>query len=103
MAKISKKTLKEKAENNTTVTKGTSKNQEMLKKGIPNDHSRKKENNIVGMSLGITKNMDNYESLRVDCWLQDYVNDNETKKEAFQRVNKILDEVLQETVQSYID
>lgn len=98
-----KKKLKEKAIENTNVTKGTSKNQNVLKKGVPNDHVRKKNNKSVGMSIGITKNMDNYESLRVDCWLQDEVEEGETKKEAFQRINNILDEVLQETVSSYIE
>lgn len=100
---MKKKSLKRRAEENTNVTRGTSKEQEVLKNGTPNDYVNKREDNIVGMSLGITKNMDNYESLRVDCWLQDRVEDGETKKEAFNRVNKVLDEVLQETVQAYID
>lgn len=103
MKKVSKKSLKEKAETNARVTRGTSKEQEVLKEGVPNDYSNKRKDNVVGMSLGITKNMDNYESLRVDCWLQDVIEEGETKKQAFNRINKILDEVLQETVQAYID
>ena len=98
-----KKSLKKKAEESIRVTKGTSKEQKVLKEGVPNDYPNKRKDNIVGMNLGITQNMDNYESLRVDCWLQDVVEDGETKKEAFARLHKILDEVLQDTVSAYIE
>ena len=42
--------------------------------------------------------MENYESLRVDCWLSDTVREDETVKEAFARVEAIIDEVLEESV-----
>ena len=65
-----KKSLSEQAEQNASVTKGTSKNQTVLKEGVPNDHSRKRHNNssspIVGVSIGSTLNMGDYESLRAD-------------------------------------
>ena len=98
-----KKSLKRTAQNNARVTKGTSVEQEVIKEGVPNDYPRKRKDNVVGMSLGITKNMDNYESLRVDCWLQDEVAPNETKKDAFERITNILDEVLNETVEMFVE
>lgn len=103
--KTLKKTLKERAVENTTVTKGTSKNQTTLKQGTPNDHSRKHDNKdtVVGMSLGITKNMDNYESLRVDCWLTDTVKADETVEQAYSRVLGVIDRILQDTVSSYTE
>jgi hypothetical protein len=101
---LKKKSLKQTATENTTVTKGTSKNQETLKSGTPNDHHRKQQSvGVVGVNLGITKNMDNYESLRVDCWLTDEVQPGETQQQAFERIIGVVDEVLQDTVQSYIE
>ena len=101
---LKKKSLKEIASENTQVTKGTSKNQEVLKEGIPNDHSVKHLTNdrVVGASVGITKNMDNYESLRVDCWLTDTVADNETVEQAYERILGVIDKTMQDTVSSYL-
>lgn len=100
---LKKKSLKEIASDNTQVTKGTSKNQEVLKEGLPNDHSNKHlmSDTVVGASVGITKNMGEYESLRVDCWLTDKVSDNETVEQAYERVLGIIDKTLQDTVNSY--
>ena len=100
---LKKKSLKEIASNNTQVTKGTSKNQEVLKEGTPNDHSIKHlSTKIVGASIGITKNMENYESLRVDCWLTDTVKENETVEQAYERILGIIDKTMQDTVNSYL-
>ena len=100
---LKKKSLKEIASDNTQVTKGTSKNQEVLKEGTPNDHSIKHlSTKIVGASIGITKNMENYESLRVDCWLTDTVKENETVEQAYERILGIIDKTMQDTVNSYL-
>ena len=100
---LKKKSLKEIASENTQVTKGTSNNQEVLKEGTPNDHSIKHlSTKIVGASVGITKNMENYESLRVDCWLADTVKENETVEQAYERILGIIDKTMQDTVNSYL-
>lgn len=98
-----KKSLSEQAEKNTQVTKGTSKNQTVLKEGVPNDHSRKHHSSspTVGVSIGSTLNMGDYESLRVDVWLTDDVQPNETVAQAYQRVTAVVDETLQNIVQQY--
>lgn len=99
-----KKSLSKSAEENARVTKGTSKNQEVLKEGIPNDHSRKHldgQTPVVGASIGSTLNMENYESLRVDVWLTDRVNGNETVQQAYERIVQVLDETLQSIVSQY--
>ena len=101
---LKKKTLREKALSNTQVTKGTKNDQKVLKEGTPLEHSVKHlSSNIVGANLGLTKNMDNYESLRVDCWVTDEVREGETPKQAFERILGLLDEVLIATVKSYTD
>lgn len=90
----------------TSVQKGTKKNgMKTLVEGEPNDHSRKHElpTNVVGASLGITKNMDNYESLRVDVWGTEDVKSGETKEEAFHRLFGELDKELTAVVQSYTE
>ncbi len=97
--------LKNIAKQNTQVTRGTSKEQEVLKEGIPNDHSSKHlrgSDHMVGVSVGCTKNMDNYESLRVDVWLTDSVKDGETTEQAYSRIIGVVDETLHEIVQSYM-
>lgn len=99
-----KKSLSEQAVENTTVTKGTSKNQTTLKEGRPSEHSRKHLEGdvpVVGVSIGTTLNMGDYESLRVDVWLTDKVAENETTAQAYSRVVKTVDETLQEIVSQY--
>lgn len=99
------KSLSEQAEKNTRVTKGNSKDQKVLKEGVPNDHSRKHHSNnsspVVGVNIGTTLNMGDYESLRVDVWLSDEVHANETVQQAYERVVSIVDETLQSVVSQY--
>ena len=95
---------KEDARKNTTVTKKTGREAPtIVKQGVPLDHNVKHDsydNAKFGMSKGITKNMDNYESLRVDVWLTSEVLPGESIKEAYVRVEQIIDEVLEEAVLS---
>lgn len=109
---VAENSLKKKAEENTTVTNGTSSNKRTLKEGNPSYHHRKqsntgadleKKNTVVGMNVGITKNMDNYESLRVDCWLTDTVKEGETVEQAYERILGVIDNQLQNTVNSYLE
>lgn len=105
-SKALKKSLTEQAVDNAQVTRGISKNQSVLKKGLPNDHSTKhftSEAPVVGVSIGSTINMENYESLRADVWLTDSVKENETIEQAYQRVIKIADETLQGIVNQYTE
>lgn len=98
------KSLSEQAEKNSRVTKGKSKDQKVLKEGVPNDHSRKHSNGnvpVVGVNIGTTLNMGDYESLRVDVWLSDEVHSNETVQQAYERVVSIVDETLQSVVSQY--
>lgn len=97
------KSLKQIAVENTQVTRGTKNKQEVIKSGTPNEYTQMHQSNsgVVGASLGVTKNMDNYESLRVDVWLTDSVKENETHEQAYERIIDILDKVLVDTVESY--
>lgn len=99
-----RQSLSKNAEENARVTKGTSNNQQVLKEGIPNDHSRKHldgQTPVIGASIGSTLNMENYESLRVDVWLTDKVGNDETIQQAYERIVKVLDETLQDIVSQY--
>ena len=102
--------LRDSAVANTTIQRGTSRNgYETVKKGRPLDHEVKQTTaknkttvdsfvgQTFGMSKGCTLNMENYESVRVDCWLSDVVREGETVQEAFARVESIIDEVLEES------
>ena len=88
-----KKSLSQQAEENARVTKGTSKNQAIVKEGVPNDHTRKHQcgdSPVVGVNIGSTINMENYESLRADVWLSDTVQPNESIEQAYERVTNIV-------------
>lgn len=100
--------LKKKAEANTTVVKRNSdKSEDILKNGVHVDTKQKTGNptqqneTIVGLSVGSTLNMDNYESLRVDCWISDTVKDGETVEEAYNRLREVLSAQFVETVNEY--
>ena len=103
-----KKTL----DTNTNIVHKSSEGTTVVKKGVPLDHEAKHNSHkcscssdspIVGVSLGITKNMDNYESLRVDCWISDKLQGDETKEEALNRLTGIVEKHLEEVVLNYID
>ena len=113
---IKKKMLTQKADlhkealANTQVSNG----KEVIKKGRPLEHSDKHLSMpegtaplliapapalTVGISKGITKNMDNYESLRIDCWLTSDVIDEEPQ-ETIKRLSAIIDETIQNEIDS---
>ena len=103
-SKSLKKSLSEQAVENATVTKGKPNDRTILKEGKPNEHSRKhldSEVPVVGVSIGTTLNMGDYESLRVDVWLTDKVQSKETTQQAYERVVSVVDETLQSIVNQY--
>lgn len=95
--------LKKRAKNNMSIKHGS----DVVKQGIPSDHSVKHgvpvNGRTVGMNKGITRNMGDYESLRVDVWLTDYIHEDETPQDAFERIESVIDSVLEEAVLSVID
>jgi hypothetical protein len=98
--------LKTRIQANTTVTKGAKSNQEVLKAGNPLDHAIKHDapeatRAKFGMSLGVTHNMKNYESLRVDAWCTEELRPNETFREGCIRLRAELEEVLEDTISDY--
>jgi hypothetical protein len=50
----------------------------------------------VQWSLGFTLNTGNFQSLRLDCQIEDHVREGETTKEASDRVYKFVEEQLSE-------
>lgn len=103
MRTVKHNTLKKKAEANTSVKRG----KEVIKEGLLSDHSPKHgvpiQARMVGMNKGITRNMGDFESLRVDVWLTDFIAPGETPQEALARVEEIIDETLEEAVLSMVD
>ena len=101
-----KKDLVSIAKSNTTVKSGnSSRGFTITKEGTPLDHQEKQKSGklplserTIGISKGITKNMENYESLRVDCWLTDTLKEGETVSEAFNRLSAVVDEALEQAV-----
>jgi hypothetical protein len=95
---------KREVRDNTSVTLKANGNKEILKAGIPNDlHSKRKHEDTdrVGLNLGVTVNMGEFESLRIDAWYSSNVNDGETVEEAFIRIKSVVETVLDETAAEY--
>lgn len=112
------KSLKSIAQSHANVERGNNKNGfETVRQGVPlakkySTVHQNVEGNIeeihqtptkIGVSKGITKNMDNYESLRVDVWLEDYVNMSETLEQAYIRLGSVVDAELQNQVNSILE
>lgn len=98
------KSLEDRASKNISVSHKTSSGTEVIKAGQPLDHTVKHipyANTQFGMSLGSTINMDNYESLRVDVWLTDSVQEGETISEAYTRVQDVLEKQIETVVAQY--
>jgi hypothetical protein len=92
--------LKKKASASASVTVGTKDAQRALKEGEPCEHGRKHEGPVIGMSLGSTVNMGQYESLRADAWATVPQAEGDLKPQ-FEALREILAEVLEETVMEY--
>ena len=93
-----KKKLTKQADKNTNIVKKTSgykKKEEVVKAGEPPVKVRKSlGSQTIGLSLGLTRNMDNFESLRIDCWLTDELEEGETQAEGLMRLSSIIEEHL---------
>lgn len=98
--------MKVKKARGTTVTKKENREVTLSEStGMPNDHYRKHamSSKYVGASIGVTLNMENYGSLRVDVWGTEEIGDSETRETAFSRLSESLDKLLKETVDKYQD
>lgn len=78
--------------------------EEVILEGEPCDHSVKhlSGSNIVGASIGVTKNMGDYESLRVDVWATTPLEKGESIDEALDRLQEVLQESLMKTTSDII-
>lgn len=82
------------------------KNKEVKKQGVVASLSEKiadkKMARVIGVAKGATVNMGDYESLRTDIWLTDYIQENETPQQAYNRVSAIVTDLLtRELEQAY--
>lgn len=52
------------------------------------------DSDMIGVSMGITKNMGNYESLRIEVWTNDKLRKGESKQKAAVRLSKELVKII---------
>ena len=73
-----------------------------VKDGVPVEHTEKHFNSpCIGMNKGVTVNMGDYQSLRVDVWLSLPLSDNQDRKEISQTHEKLahyIDMILDEEI-----
>ena len=67
------------------------------KEGLPLDHALKQdpknlEKDKIGLSKGVTVNLGDYQSMRVDCWLTTSLIEGETEQQALNRISTIIDD-----------
>lgn len=91
--------LNEQVKVNTTATKTVNRETETLVEGQPLEHTtlhniNKPNSRTVGVNVGSTINMGDFQSLRIDCWLTDELLDNESHTEGLQRLTDIASEHL---------
>jgi hypothetical protein len=104
-----KSPIKEQARNNATVSQGSKRAGYVVKKqGEPLDQTLKHDvltatDSKFGMNIGVTKNMDNFESLRVDVWATDVLREGETLTEANDRLGAELKKVLTDVVEEFLE
>ena len=111
---LKKKTLNQQAEANTRAVKtkteltpsGSKRKETVVKDGESLDHTPKHNvlvNNqspkVIGVNIGITKNMGDFESLRVDCWLTDVLQETETQEQGLERLTNVALTHLTKTVE----
>ena len=98
MAKLVRKkannNLKEQVVANTTATKTVNRESSTLVEGQPLEHTslhniNKPNSKTVGVNVGSTINMGDFQSLRIDCWLTDELLDNETHEQGLKRLTDI--------------
>lgn len=101
--------LKKIAKKNTSVTRknedgsvDTLKNGSIADISVKNKSAKIDGDNIIGMSVGLTKNMDNYESLRVDVWATETYRTESERVKKTEHLREVLGEVLEETVRDFI-
>ena len=78
---------------NANIVKRVNGKDTPIKEGVVVDNNIKTSTlpNYVGVNIGGTINMGNFESLRIDVWSVDNIKPNETRQEALERVAKELE------------
>lgn len=94
--------IQKQAEENTTIIKKSSGVEEAIKNGTPNDYANRQKTNMVGLSKGITKNMDNYESLRIDCWISVQLKEGEDPTKVLDEISDTIDARLEYEVDKIV-
>lgn len=108
------KPIKEQAKDNTTTEKFKGKKVLSSKEGVILDNSIKVptpdmstgDTISVGLAKGLTKNMGNYQTLRVDCWITKSIpsdSTNEDIQEALDELSREIDSRLEIEVANSIE
>ena len=98
-----KKSLKNKAEVAARKRNNDGSESE-LKKGSKADSSIKAHKTgvpLIGMSKGVTKNMGDFESLRVDVWLSAPCDNISQATDIVKDIETVIDDILEETLSEY--
>lgn len=103
------KTKEEKPVTHAKVVTKKGRQETTVKDETPKEHSVKHNVNntqsprVVGMSVGVTRNMGDYESLRIDVWCSDEVKNTETYEEAYDRISALVVGRLEQEVDAIIE
>lgn len=89
--------IKKKLNKQTTIKKQKGRDVEVIQEGedAPRKVNKPLANNVVGLNIGVTINLGDFQSLRIDCWASEEVAEHENKQE------KLVE--LTEMVKAHID
>lgn len=94
--RISKKTKQDIKEKNTTIVKNKGRqDEEIIKEGVESPIKATHKNtslNTVGLSIGVTLNLGDFQSLRIDCWGQQEVESPDDREETLLELTEVLQE-----------
>lgn len=72
---LKKKVTKKALDENTTIKKKVGRDpEEVIQEGTsPRKINKTTSNNVVGLNIGVTINLGDFQSLRIDCWASEEI------------------------------
>lgn len=89
-----KKLTKKKLEDNTTIVKKVSGEEKLIQEGkeLPRKVDKPNSGNTVGLNIGVTLNLGDYQSLRIDCWASEELQEGQDRQEKLIELTNMLQE-----------
>lgn len=87
-------TIKKKLNKQTTIKKQTGKEVEVIQESeeSPRKVNKPLASNVVGLNVGVTINLGDFQSLRIDCWASEELQPGEDKVDKLVELTELIKE-----------